>query len=120
MGFQIILSVLIIIAIIKLTIRFYKREINRFYFILFLTIWSLIFLLDLNNSFVKKIGYVLGMQTGANVLVYIGMFLLFYYVFVSEVKFYKMERDIHELVKKNAKEDFMNRYKKELKELSGE
>lgn len=78
--------------------------------------WGVIFWLDLNNSFVKKIGNILGMQAGANVLVYIGMFLLFYYVFLSEVKFYKMERDIYELTKKNAKDDFLNKYGQDIKE----
>jgi len=86
--FQKILTLLIGMAILRLVIQFYKKRINAFFFLFFLGMWSTILFFNWNNIFLNKIGHLFGIDRGATVLVYIGLFLLFYYVFVSLVRFY--------------------------------
>lgn len=110
MGFQIILTLLISVAIIRLIIQFYEKRINSFFLFFFLIIWSSIIFLSWNISFLNKIGGLLGIQRGATVLVYIGLFLLFYYVFVSIIRFYIIEQDINKLVRKSSVDEFLKKY----------
>ncbi len=113
MGFQICLSTLILIAITRLIIQFHKKHINPFFFLFFLIIWCSVFFLNWNNALLNKFGNLLGMERGADVLVYIGLFLLFYYMFASIIKSYKIERDIDKLVRKDAVDDFLKGQHKE-------
>lgn len=110
MGFQIILSLLVVFAICRLVTQFYKKTINSFFFFFFLTIWSLVLFLNWNNAFLNKMGHLLGIERGATVLVYIALFLIFYYIFLSIIRFYKIERDIDRLVKKDAVDEFAKKH----------
>ncbi len=110
MGFQILLSIFIVIGIIRLTVQFYKKQINSFFFIFFLLIWSVVLFFNWNNALLNKMGRVLGIDRGATVLVYAGLFLLFYHAFVSTIRFYELERNIDKLVRKDAVRDFVHRY----------
>lgn len=110
MGFQIILSLLIVVAIIRLFVQFYKKHINFFFFFFFLTVWSMVLFLNWNNPLLNRLGSFLGIKRGATILVYIGLFLLFYFAFVSIIRFYELEQDVNKLVKKDAIDDFLKRY----------
>lgn len=111
MRFQIILSVFICIALVRLWIQFKKRRIGIFYFLFFLIVWLSIFFLTWNNAFLNKIGKLIGLDRGAFFLIYIGLTFLFYYVFVSTIKFYQMEKKINALIRSYALDDFCKRYK---------
>jgi len=110
MGFQIILSGLILVALIRLSVQFYKKHINSFVLLFFLAIWGVVLFLTWNAGLLNKFGRLLGIERGATILVYIGLFMLFYYVFVSMLKFYKLEQNIDKLVKKDAIRNFLERY----------
>lgn len=116
MGFKIILTVLVAVAIVRLVLRFYKMRINSFFFFFFMTIWSSVIFLTWNIGFLNKIGHLVGIERGATVLVYVGLFILFYYVFVSIIRFYILEQDINKLVRKNAIDDFVKKYNIKIKE----
>lgn len=115
MNFQIILSLLIIFAIIRLFFQLLKKHINLVEFLFFISAWLIVFFFNWNNDILNKIGKLFGVEKGASVLVYISLFFLFYYVFVSIVKFYRIEREINKLVRKDAVGDFLRRYGKENK-----
>lgn len=110
MWFQVSLSLLVLVAVIRLFVQFKKRHINLFTFSFFLIVWLSVLFLNWNNSPLNKIGKLLGLERGADILVYVGLFLLFYYVFVSTIKFYKLEQDINKLVRRDAIEDFCKKY----------
>ncbi|MBN1384717.1 MAG: DUF2304 domain-containing protein [Elusimicrobia bacterium] len=116
MGFQIVLTLLISVAIIRLIVQFYEKRINSFFFFFFMSIWCSVIFLAWNPAFLNKIGGLLGIPRGATVLVYIGLFLLFYYVFVSIIRFYILEQDINKLVRKNAVDEFLKKYNMKNKE----
>lgn len=108
--FQMFLSLLVIIAIIRLIVQYYKKHINTFFFLFFLAVWCLVFFLNWNNAILNKFGHLLGIERGATILVYIGLLLLSYSVFVGIIKFYKVEQDIDKLVQKDAVNGFLKRY----------
>lgn len=110
MGFQIILSVLIFIAIIKLCTQFFKRHMDLVTFSFFLACWILGFFLIWSMRFLNKIGDLLGLAYGVNILVYSGIFLIFYCLFIGALKIYKLEKDIGKMVKKETLKDFIGRY----------
>jgi len=114
MGFQILWSTLIVFAIIRLLIQFHKKHISLFSFSFFLLAWSLVLLLNWNNALLNKIGHILGIERGATVLVYVALFILFYYVFISMVRFRKIEQDIDKLARKSAIESFLKSYNTDL------
>lgn len=111
MGLQIIMSLLIFAAIFRLCVQFYKKHVHLFFFLFFLMIWCFVLFLSWDNTLLNRMGYVLGIDRGATALVYLALFFLFYYVFVTIVRFYKIEQDIDKLVRKGAVEDFLKRYK---------
>ncbi|MBD3271643.1 MAG: DUF2304 family protein [Elusimicrobia bacterium] len=110
MVFQYILTMLIGMAVLRLIIQYYKKRINSFFFIFFFCIWSVVLFFNWNNEFLNRIGHLFGIDRGATVLVYFGLFLLFYFVFVSLVRFYIVEHDINKLVMKTAVHDFIRKY----------
>lgn len=110
MGFQIIWSILIVFAVYRLMVQFRGKRIDLLSFLFFLLVWSLVFFLNWNNKLLNKFGHLLGIERGATILVYIALFLLFYYVFASMIRFHKLEQDINRLVKKDAVESFLKKY----------
>lgn len=110
MGFQILLSLLVLIVIIRLFVQYRGRHINFFFFLFFLIVWLLVLFFNWNNSLLNKIGNMLGLERGVDILIYTALFLLFYYVFVSIIRFYKLEHEINKLVRKDAINDFLKRY----------
>lgn len=110
MIFRIVLSILVIVAIARLCVQFYNKRINSFFLSFFLLVWGAVLFLTWNTAFLYKLGRLFGVQRGVNVLIYIGLFLLFYYAFVSLIRIYKIERDVDVLVKKMAINDFLKNY----------
>lgn len=110
MGFQIILSLLVLVALIRLFVQYIKKNINHFFFIFFAIVWFSVLFFTWNIDILDKFGSLLGLERGADILVYIALFLLFYYVFVSIVKTYMLEDKISKLVRKDAINDFLKRY----------
>lgn len=110
MGFQIILTLFIFIVICRLFVQFKKRNINLFFFLFFVIIWGIVLFFNWNNTLLNKLGNLLGLAKGADVLVYVALIFLFYYVFVSVIRFYKLEKEISKLVRKDAVGDFLKRY----------
>ena len=111
MGFQIILSTLIFLVIIRLCAQFYKGRIAAALFLFFLWIWGMSLILIWNIKFLNKIAHSLGLYQGVNILIYCGLFLLFYLAYLGVLKFYKLEQDINKLVRKSAIDDFLKRHK---------
>ena len=111
MGFQALLSILIIFAITRLFIQFYRKHITTLLFAFSLGIWISVFLLNLNNDAVQMLGRFLGINDGVRVLIYIALFLLFYYAILSAVRFHEIEKKIDILVKKDAVDSFSKKYK---------
>lgn len=112
MNFQIILTIFVSIALLRLCIQFWKKNINLFTFFFFLVVWSVVLFFNWNNTFLNKLGSLLGLEHGASLLVYIALFLLFYYVFVSLIKLHKIEQEISKLVKKDAVNEFLKKHNK--------
>lgn len=106
MLFQTFLSLLIFIIIIRLTMQFLEKNISLFFFLLFLSVWLLVLFFNWNNSILNRIGLLLGLARGADAIVYTALVILFYFIFVCMIRFYKIKQDIDKLIKKDAKDDF--------------
>lgn len=113
MGFQALLSALIIFAIARLFIQFHRKHITTLFFTFSLAIWVGVFFLNLNNSVVQMVGHFLGINDGVRVIIYIALFLLFYYAILGAVRFHEIEKKIDILVKKDAVDSFSKKYKLE-------
>lgn len=109
MGFKILFSLVIFLVIIKLWVQFYKKHINSLFFLFFFMIWCTTIFLTWNAEFLNKIGHFLGIERGATILVYFSLLFLFYCVFVTIIRFYRIEQEINTLVKKDAVDDYFKR-----------
>lgn len=106
MGFQILFTFVILLAILRLCIQFYKKSINSFFFLFFFIVWCIAIFLTWNVELLNNLGHLLGIERGANILVYFSLLFLFYYAFVTIIRLYKIEQEINILVKKDAVEDY--------------
>jgi len=110
MVLQVILSLLILVAAIRLLAHFYKKRISLLFLIFFLTIWCLVLFLNWNSLLLNRFSDFLGIGRGAITLAFIGFFMLLYYVFVSLVRFYELEQEINKLARRDAIDDFMRHH----------
>lgn len=110
MGFQIIFTILTVFALIRLCVQFRKKSVKLSYYIAFTVIWIMVCILSWNVKYLNEIGRLLGVDRGATILVYIALSLLFYFVAICIARFYKIERDIDRIIRREAVGEFLKKY----------
>ena len=95
MFIQILLTIFIAFAIIKLIFRF------NFWWLFF---WIIAIIAVWVPDFLTKIANILGIGRGADLVLYVSVVAVFYLIFKIYVRFEKIERNITKIVRKDSLE----------------
>jgi hypothetical protein len=106
MTIQYIASGIIAIILIQLIIRVIKDRTQFFKLLFWGIFWgiALVFIWLPTNT-IDKVGKLFGVGRGIDVLVYLSIIFLFYYIFRQSEKINKLEKQITKLVREIAKEN---------------
>ena len=96
MFIQILLTIFIAFAIIKLIFRF------NFWWLIF---WIIAVVAVWVPDFLTKIANILGIGRGADLVLYVSVVAVFYLIFKIYVRFEKIERNITKIVRKDSLEE---------------
>jgi len=96
MFIQILLTIFIAFAIIKLIFRF------NFWWLFF---WIIAIIAVWVPDFLTKIANILGIGRGADLVLYVSVVAVFYLIFKIYVRFEKIERNITKIVRKDSLEE---------------
>ncbi|MDA2936094.1 DUF2304 domain-containing protein [Patescibacteria group bacterium AH-259-L05] len=97
---QILLVLLILLIISRLVVRFRNKQFGLFNFLLWLVFWiagASIILYPEASSYIAR---VLGVGRGADVVIYISLVLIFYFIFYITVRLRVIEQQITRIVRK--------------------
>lgn len=106
MIIQYIATGIIIVVLIQFLIKVLKDRTQLFKLLFWGVFWgiALIFIWLPTNT-IDKLGQLFGVGRGIDVLVYLSIIFLFYYIFRQSEKINKLEKDITILVRKLAKNE---------------
>ncbi len=104
--YQLLTPLFAILMILKGISRFKRGEMSIRKFILWVLVWGGISTLALFPQFVKIAADLTGLESGINALIFFGFIFLFYIVFRLFIIVEHLEREITEIVRKKAIEDF--------------
>lgn len=105
MIIQYIATGIITSIIIQQIVRFIKDKPVFFKTITIVGFWIIVLLLIWFPSILGKLGEITGVGRGVDVLIYLSIIFLFYYVLRQNTKIDRLEKDITKLVRKIAKEN---------------
>ena len=106
MIIQYIATGIIIIVLVQLLIKVLKDRTQLFKLLFWGIFWgiALIFIWLPTNT-IDKLGQLFGVGRGIDVLVYLSIIFLFYYIFKQSEKINKLEKEITKLVRRLAKDE---------------
>jgi len=106
MTIQYIATGIIVIILIQLLIQVLKDRAQLFKLLFWGIFWgiALIFIWLPTNT-IDKVGQLFGVGRGIDVLVYLSIIFLFYYIFKQNEKINKLEKEITKLVRRLAKDE---------------
>lgn len=102
MLIQILLSLFIFFALIKIINRFLAKELSFLSLIFWLLFWSAVIIVVWQPNLSTGLANRLGVGRGTDLVMYISVVVLFYLIFRLTVKIEKMERNITKVVRKIA------------------
>ena len=109
---QIILSLFIIFVVSAIIFKYKRKEITVREFIFWLFFWALALAAVVSPQSTDKIAEIVGVVRGADLLVYISIFILIFIIFKVFVKLEKIERNITKIVRKIALDEEKNKQDK--------
>jgi len=104
--FQIVIVLVTIIIIYKAFIRFRRKEINAFLLGMWILFWIMILIIDLQPNIINFIANFVGIGRGVDLVIYISLFVIFYLFFCLLVRINKIDKNISELTRKIALDEF--------------
>jgi hypothetical protein len=103
---QIIALLVIVFFLVKLSQQKHRSEITRFEFAIWLMFWLLAGLAVIFIKFIDRISSSLGFRAlGIDLMVYMGIALLFYLVMKMRIRINQIDRNITKIVKHLALEE---------------
>ena len=105
MIIKIILSFFVLFVILRIAYRFYKNEISRREMLIWLVFWLTVGGAIVLPQSTDLLAAEVGVERGADLLVYISVLVLFYLVFRILVKLEKVDRDITKVTRHIALEE---------------
>lgn len=105
MIIQYIATVIIGIIIISYTVGFLKDRPTFFKTFVMIIFWGVVLFLIWFPEIMGWLGKVTGVGRGVDVLIYLSIIFLFYYVLRQNNKIDKLQKDITKLVREIAKEN---------------
>ena len=106
---QVILSLFIFFAVWAIISKYKRKEITAREFIFWLSFWALVLTAVIYPKSTDEIAKIVGVGRGADLLVYISIFVLFFVIFKIFVKLEKIERDITKIIRKIALDEKKNK-----------
>ncbi len=97
-----IIILFILFVLWRTFLRFQKGDITSREFFIWLVFWFMVAAATMAPKRTDIIAQLLGVERGADLLVYISIIVLFFTVFKIIVKLEKIDRDITKIVRKNA------------------
>lgn len=111
--FQLLTPLFAIVMLLKGISRLKRGEMSVRKFVLWIAVWGGVSVLAVYPEFVKFAANVTGIESGINALIFFGFIFLFYLVFKLFIIVEHLERDITNVVRKKAIEDFSLRNDKQ-------
>lgn len=106
MIIQYIATGIIVIVLIQFLIKVLKDRTQLFKLLFWGIFWAIaLVFIWLPTNTIDKVGQLFGVGRGIDVLVYLSIIFLFYYIFRQSEKINKLEKEITLLVRKLAKNE---------------
>ena len=99
---QVVGIVIALFSLLMVLIRFRKKQISLREFSLWGVFWIILGVFILYPWLMSRLATLVGVGRGVDVIVYLGLILLFYLVFKINVKMERIEQDITKIVKEEA------------------
>jgi len=102
MLIQIIISLFILFAVLRLVLRFRKTELKISEFVTWLVFWLAAAAAVWLPDFLTYVANLVGIGRGADLVLYMGVVVVFYLIFKIYIRLEKMERNITKVVRDDA------------------
>lgn len=102
---QYILLVIIALLCWRLWHKYHRRAISQLEFIAWLAAWLAAAVLVVRPEVASYLAYLTGVGRGSDLVIYIGLILVFYLIFRIFVRLEKYDRDLSVMVRKMAQRD---------------
>lgn len=100
MLIQIIIILIIIFILLRLVSKFREQEISFLSFLSWFIFWLIAVVIVLYPETTNLLARFLGVGRGADVVIYISLILIFYFIFYITIKLRRTEQEITKLVRK--------------------
>ncbi len=105
MIIKLVITVFIIFVVSRISLRFKKNDITLREFLIWLLFWVLVAAAAWVPKRTDAIAQFLGVERGADLLVYVSIIVLFFIVFKLLTKIEKIDRDVTKIVREIALRD---------------
>ena len=102
MLIQILAVIFVIFALWRVIAKFKRNELRLAEFLMWLVFWVAVGVAFFTPESVTKIANLFGIGRGADLVLYVGVVAVFYFMFRIFVRLEKMERDITKVVRKET------------------
>lgn len=102
MLIQIIISFFIVFVLLRLVVRFKKSDLKISEFVSWLLFWLMAGVAVWLPNFLTSLANLVGIGRGADLVLYVGIVLVFYFIFRIYTRLEKMERNITKIVRQDA------------------
>ena len=99
---QVVGIVIALFSLLMVLIRFRKKQISLREFSLWGVFWIILGVFIVYPYLMSRLATLVGVGRGVDVIVYLGLILLFYLVFKINVRMERIEQDITKIVKEEA------------------
>lgn len=99
MLFTIFLVAFAIFAIVRTYGQYVKRQVSKYWFITWTSLWAVVVLAALAPEFTDVLARIVGVERGADLFVYTAVVILAYAVYRLMVRQQKLNEEVTELVR---------------------
>jgi hypothetical protein len=96
---QILLIILILLIVWRLFKKYQAHSLGRWAFLGWLFFWLVVLLVVIWPETSSFLARVLGVGRGADLMIYLALVFIFYFLFYFAVKIYKLEQDLAKIVR---------------------
>jgi len=97
--FQIIILLVIAIIVLKSFRKLLRKELSIWLFAIWFVLWLAVALVSLFPVIINRLADILGVGRGVDLMIYAGLFILFYLVFRLSMNIVKINKNFSKIVK---------------------
>ena len=106
--FQILILIFIAIVLYKAVRRLIKKDISALLFAVWLLFWLAIAAINIYPESMNIIARALGVGRGVDIVIYVSVFVMFYWLFRTNLRLNEVDRKVSKLVSKVAVENYID------------